>query len=161
MAPTPWSLRWGPMCRGRMQYRRWRSPGLRRTRARQSLASRHNLLKTTERHSILQSTLSWHQSRRAWRFRGLSGSLAKSTRDLSPVASTRLPMVLRDIEGATCARVYSLMLFGRPPLLAQRVDLDVHLYYAAIKYLVYGCENVPQTFTESRDTPPIQCAQHA
>ena len=30
------------------------------------------------------------------------------------------------------------VLFGRPPLLAQCVDLDVRLYYAAVQNMVYG-----------------------
>ena len=41
------------------------------------------------------------------------------------------------------------MMFGWPPLLAQCVDLDVLLYYAAVQNLVYGCGNVPQTTAES------------
>ena len=52
------------------------------------------------------------------------------------------------------------MLFGRPPLLAQCVDLDVHLHYAAVQNLVYGCGSVPQITAESSDTEPIHCAQH-
>ena len=52
------------------------------------------------------------------------------------------------------------MLLGRAPLLAQCVDLDVHLYYTAIQNLVYGYGNVPQTTAEISDTPPIHCAQH-
>ena len=52
------------------------------------------------------------------------------------------------------------MLFGRPPLLAQCVNLDVRLYYAAVQNLVYGCENVRQTTAESSDTPPVHCDQH-
>ena len=50
----------------------WRSTGLRRTLIRPSLAYRQDLLlsvKTTERHSTLQSTLSWHQSSRTRRCR--------------------------------------------------------------------------------------------
>ena len=46
------------------------------------------------------------------------------------------------------------MLFGQPSLLAQYVDLDVHLYYAAIQNLVCGSGN------ESSDTPAIHCAQY-
>ena len=45
-------------------------------------------------------------------------------------------------------------------LLAQCVDLDVHLHYAAIQILVHGCGNVPQTSPESSDTTPMHCAQH-
>ena len=47
------------------------------------------------------------------------------------------------------------MLFEWPPLLAQHVDLDVHLHCAAIQNLVYGYGNVPQTTAESSDTAPI------
>ena len=72
----------GHVYRGRMHSGRWRSQCL--CRVRPSIAYRHNLLsllKTTERHSILQSTLSRRQSSRAWRSRGVSGSLARGTRD--------------------------------------------------------------------------------
>ena len=51
------------------------------------------------------------------------------------------------------------MLFGQPPLLTKSVDLGLHLYYAAIQNLVYGCCN-PQASAESSVTPPIHCAQH-
>ena len=51
------------------------------------------------------------------------------------------------------------MLFRQPLLLAQRFDLDVCLYYAAIQNLVCGCGNVSQTTTESSDTPSIHYAQ--
>ena len=47
------------------------------------------------------------------------------------------------------------MLIGRPLLLAQCVDRDLRLYYAAVQNLVYGCENVPQTTAKSSDTPPM------
>ena len=78
---------------------------------RSSLAYGKNLLsslKTTDRHSTLQWTLSRRQSIRACRCRGVSGSLARVTRDLSPAASRRFPMVLRDTVFATCARISSL-----------------------------------------------------
>ena len=52
------------------------------------------------------------------------------------------------------------MLFGWPSLIAQFVDLDVRLYYAAVQDLIYGCGNVPQTTAESSDTPPIHCVQY-
>ena len=45
-------------------------------------------------------------------------------------------------------------------LLAQCVDLDVRLYYAAVWYLVFWRGNVPQTTAESSDTPPTHCPQH-
>ena len=48
----------------------------------------------------------------------------------------------------------------RPLLLAQCVDLDVRLYYAAVQYLVNRCGNVLKTSVEGSDTPPIHCAQH-
>ena len=41
---------------------------------------------------------------------------------------------------------------GRPSLLAQCVDLDMHLYYVAVKNLVYECGNVPQITAEISDT---------
>ena len=51
------------------------------------------------------------------------------------------------------------MLFGRPTLFAQYVDLDVSLYYAAVQNLVYGCGNVPQTTAESSDTHILSAQQ--
>ena len=55
----------------------------------------------------------------------------------------------------------SWMLFGSPPLLAQCVNLDIHLYYAAIQNLVHGCRNVPQITAESSDISPIHWVHHA
>ena len=55
----------GPVCRWRMHSRKWRPPGLCRTRVHPSLTYRQILLsslKTTECHSILQCTFSRHQS---------------------------------------------------------------------------------------------------
>ena len=52
------------------------------------------------------------------------------------------------------------MLFGRPPLLPQYLDLELRLYYPAVQNLIYGCGNVPQTTAESSDTPPIHCTYH-
>ena len=101
----------GPACRGRMHSGRWLSSGLRRSYIRPSLAYRENLLtslKTTERHFTLQSNLLWHLSSRAWRCRGVSGSLARGTCNLSPAASRQFPMGLVDTAGATCARISSL-----------------------------------------------------
>ena len=122
-------------------------------RVRPSLTYRQNLLstlKTTERHSTFQSTLSRHQSTRAWRCRGVSGGLTRGTHDLNPAASRRFPMLLDDTVGATCALIFfPWILFGRPPLLAQCVDPDVRLYYAAVQNLVYGCRNVPQKLLKS------------
>ena len=97
-----------PLCRGWMHYGRWCSPGLRRTHARLSLAKGQNLLsslKTTERHSNLQSTLSRHLSSCAWRCRGVSDSLARGTRDLSSSANRRFPMALSYTACATWARI--------------------------------------------------------
>ena len=70
-------------------------------------------------------------------------------------------MVLGDTACATCARISPLdAVLMRPPLLAQCFEFYVRLYYAAVKNLVYGCGNVPQTTAEKTDTPPIHCAQH-
>ena len=52
------------------------------------------------------------------------------------------------------------MLFGRPSLLAQSVDLDVRLYYAAVQNLVYGCGNVPQTTAKSSENTTYTPKQH-
>ena len=52
------------------------------------------------------------------------------------------------------------ILFGWPPLFPACVDLDLRLYCAAVKNLVYECGNVPQTTADSSDTLPIHCAQH-
>ena len=53
------------------------------------------------------------------------------------------------------------MLFRRPPLLAQYVNLVLHLYCVAVQNLVYGCETDPQASPESSDTPLIRCVQHS
>ena len=112
----------------------------------------------TERHSTLPSTRSCHHSSHAWRCCGVSGSLVRGTRDLSPAVSRPFPMVLDDTAG-TCARISSLDAFVRSSLLVQCLDLDLRLYYAAVHNLVYACGIVPQTTAERRDTPPIHCAQ--
>ena len=97
-----------PVCHGWMHSRRWCSPGLHHTLVHPSLTYRQNLLsslKTTERHSTLQSTLSWHQSSHGWQCHGVSGSLARDTHDLSPAASRQFLLVLGDIADATCALI--------------------------------------------------------
>ena len=105
----PWALSDGsntmkseawPMCRGRMHSRRWHSPGLNHT-----VYVHHS---PTECPSTPQSTLWRHQSSRAWRCRIVSGSLARSTHDLSPAASRQFSMILGDTTSATCARISSL-----------------------------------------------------
>ena len=67
-------------------------------------------------------------------------------------------MDIGETASATCARISSLVAAEGAPLLAQCVDLDMRLYYAAVQNLIYEC--APQTTLESRDTPPIHCAQH-
>ena len=69
-------------------------------------------------------------------------------------------MVLGDTDGATCAMIASLDTVRVAPLLAQCVDLDVRLYYAAVQNLVYEHGNVSHTTAESSDTSPLHCAQH-
>ena len=70
-------------------------------------------------------------------------------------------MVLGDTAGAQhVPRFLPWMLFRQPLLLAQCINLDVHLYYLAVQNLVYGRGNVPQTTAEKSDTPPTHCAQH-
>ena len=64
--------------------------------------------KTTERHSTLQSTLSWHQSSCAWWCRGVNCCLARGTCYLSPATSRLFPMVLGDTAGAIRAWIFSL-----------------------------------------------------
>ena len=111
MAPHTMTPEVGPVCRGRMHSARWRSPNLRCTRVRPSLTYRQNLLsslKTTERHSTLLSTLSRHQNSRAWRNRGVCGSLARDTSELSTAASRWFPIVLGDTAGAIYSRISSL-----------------------------------------------------
>ena len=49
---------------------------------------------------------------------------------------------------------------GHHVLLAQCVNLDMRLYYAAVQNLVYACGKVPQNTNERSDTPPIHCAQN-
>ena len=88
---------------------------------------------------------------------GVNGSLVRGMCDLSPAASKRFPGVLGDTAGVICCLG---LLFERLPLLAQCINLDVHLYYVAIQNLVYGYGNVPQSTAESSVTPLIHCAQH-
>ena len=90
-------------------------------------------LKTTERHSTLQSSLSW---------------------DLSPAAS-KWSLVTQQIQ-----HVFRFLSWRLPPLLAQCINLDMRLYCTAVQNLVYECGNVVQTTAGSRDTSPIHCAQH-
>ena len=52
--------------------------------------------------------LKWHVVCSGLATSGLSGSLARGKRDLSPAASRRFPRVLGDTVGATCARISSL-----------------------------------------------------
>ena len=104
--PTWWNLRWGLCFMGECTPKKWCSPDLCHTHVCPSLKYRQNLLswlKTVERHSTLQSTLSRHQS--SW---GVSSSLARSTRDQSPTASRRFPVVIDDTAGATYAQISSL-----------------------------------------------------
>ena len=86
-----------------------------------------------------------------------SGSLARGTRNMSPAASRwfQWSLVTQHVPG-----FLPWMLFGWPLLLAQYLNLDVHLSYVAIQNLVYKCGNVPQTTAESGNTPPIHHAQY-
>ena len=68
-------------------------------------------------------------------------------------------MVLGDKAGRHGSEFLPWILFGRPLLLAQCVDLDVRLYYVVVQNLVYGCGNVPQVTTERSDTPSILLQQ--
>ena len=152
----------GPVCRGLMYSGRWRSTDLRSTRVRPSLAYRDNLLsslKTIDSHSTLQMTLSRHQSSRPWRCRGLSGSLARGTRDLSPAVNRRFSMVLGHTADALSVRISSL-----DAVLAAISASRIRFWRASLlrgrENLVYGCGNISQTTAESSDTPPIHCAQH-
>ena len=65
-------------------------------------------LNITERHSTLQSTLSRHQSSRAWWCHGVSGSLARGTSYVNPAASRRFPTALGDAADVTFAPISSL-----------------------------------------------------
>ena len=151
----------GHVRRGRMHFGRC-SQDLCRTRVRPSVAYRQNLhssLKTTERYSTVHSTLSRHQSSRARWCRDVSGSLARGTSNLSPAASdgSHLALVTQEMQHAL--RFLRWMLFEWPPLLAQCVDLDVRLYYADVRNLVYENGNVPQTTAEISDTSSTDFAQ--
>ena len=73
-----------------------------------SITRKQTSLKTTERHCILQSTLSRHQCSHAWWCPGVSGSLGRGTHDLNPAASRRFPMTLGGTRGATYARISSV-----------------------------------------------------
>ena len=105
----------GPMCRGRIYSGRWCSFSLPRTCARPSLAYRQNLLsslKTTERHSTLQSTLSQQQSSRARRCPDVSGILTRGACDLSPDARKRFPKILVTQQVQHVPGFLPRMLFG-------------------------------------------------
>ena len=56
----------------------------------------------------LSKSTPWYQSIRVWRYRGLSGALARGTHYLTPAASRRFPMDLGDTAGAICAQISSL-----------------------------------------------------
>ena len=149
------------MRRGRMHFGRC-SPDLCLTRVRPSAAYRQNLhssLKTTERYSTIHSTVSRHQSSRARWCRDISDSLARGTSNLSPAASdgSQWSLVTQEVQHAH--RFLRWMLFEWPQLLAQCVDLDVRLYYAVVRNLVYGNGNFPQTAVEISDTPSIHFVQ--
>ena len=109
---SPHHEAWGGACVSWANaLRRWCSPGLCHTHIHPSLTYRKKLLssqKTTECHSTLQSTLSWHQSSCAWWCHSVCGSLARGTHDLSPTANRQFPMVLGDTAGATCVRISPL-----------------------------------------------------
>ena len=75
-------------------------------------------------------------------------------------ASRPFSMVLGDTVCKTCVQISSPDVFGRPSLLAQCFDHDVHLNYAAVQNLICGCGKVPQAIAESSDTPPKHCVQH-
>ena len=128
-----------------------------------SRAYRENLLsslKTTGRHSVLQSTLVRHQCSRAWRCHDVNGSQSRGTCDLSPVASKRFPMFLDD---TTCAKYAWISLLGA--LLASATTRTMRPSWrasvlAAVQNPVYECGNVRHTSLESSDTPPIHCVQH-
>ena len=142
----------GLVCRGRMPPED-NTHHVYAIRVRPSFAYRQNLLsslKTTEHLSTLQSTLSRHHNSRTWRSRGSSGSQARGTRDMSPVTSRRLPMVLGDTAGATCTRISTLN-----DVRAATPARTMRLHYAAVQNLVYGCGNVSQTAVESSETLPI------
>ena len=140
MAPTPWSLRRG-LCRGRMHSGRWRSPGLFRTRVRPSLTYRQNLhssLKTTS--AIPLFSRLFHDTRLAV-LGGVvvvSGTLARERRELSSPASRWCSVVLMTQQMQHVPWFIPWILFGRSPLLAQCVNLDAYLYYAAVQNVIYG-----------------------
>ena len=108
-----------PVCPRRIHSGRWGLSSLRRTRVRPSLTYRQNLLpsmKTTERHSIFQSTL-WRLSSSAWRYRGASGSLARYARDLSQAWSDGSQWSLVTQQVQHVSGILPWMLLGWPPLL--------------------------------------------
>ena len=115
---------------------------------RPSLAYRQNLLsslKTKERHFSLQPTLSLHQISRAWRCRGVSGSLARGTRDLGPAASRRWNM-FPDFFPGCCSGGHR---FSHNTSILTYVCTTL-----PAKNLVYGCG------MGMFHRPPINCAQN-
>ena len=125
----------GLLCRRWMYSGRWRSPGYAAVyvcsiTSIQTTYSHHWRL---QRHSTLQSTLSQHQSSRAWRCRGVSSSLTRYTLFDSCCKHT----VPNDPWWHSRCNMCLLpwMMFGRPPLFAQCVDIDRRLYYSTIQNL--------------------------
>ena len=153
-----------PVGRVRMHSGRLRSPSLRRTPVHPSLAYKQKLLsslKRTERHFTPQSTLSRHQSSRAWWCRGVSGSLAIGTHDLSLAASRWFTVVLGDTANATCALISSLY-----AVRAATTASTMHRSWLSSVQRGRPEPNLREwecstdNSAESSDTPPIHCGQH-
>ena len=94
------------MWSGRKHSRKRRSSGLRRTSITRILTV-SVITEDNRLYSALQSTLSRHQSSRAWQCHGFSGSLAISTH----AANRRFLMILADTAGTTSTRISSLGAF--------------------------------------------------
>ena len=116
-----------------------------------------------------------------WRCRGISGCLARGTRDLSPVASRRFPMVLGDTVGTTYAQISSLVAVRaataartmhrswRASVLRGRPEIGLQVWECSIdnaessgtpRYIVPNmCSNLsicPSSFTQTYNATPFK-----
>ena len=117
------------------------------------------IIKGNDYYSTLQSTLSWHQSSRAWQCHAVSVSLARGTRDLSPAASRQFPVILDDTAGATLCLYFFSAVQAATTVHTMRRSWCASVLngHPEPGLQVWECS---QTTAESSDTLPIHCAQH-
>ena len=157
--PTPWSLRLGLCVMGKctpeddvLRFMSYTCMSI--TRIQQNLLSslkKHSTIPLLSklfhdtRVAVLDSiVVAWPEAHVIWVLLQADGSQSS----LVTQQVQHVPGILPGIQ------------FKLPLLLTQCVELDMHLYCAAIHNLVYGCGNVPQTTAESRHMPPIYRVIH-